>query len=93
MENKKTIQIAKLSDTSLENVSGGKVLSPKAGDNLKTAGEVVAGVGMLGYGICKIAGSVCAAKGIAAGKYLDTAENVCKGLTALGGATYLGSKL
>ena len=94
MENKKISTIKKLTDTSLENVSGGgKILSQTAKYNVQTAGEVVAAVGLLGFGVCKIASSVCEAKGITAAKHLTTAGNVCKGLTALGGATYLCGKL
>lgn len=93
MANKKIACMEKLSDVSLENVCGGGVLSPNAKQNVTYAGEAIAGIGMLGYGVCKIAGSVCKAKGSNAEKYLDTAGNVFKGLTALGGATYLGGKL
>lgn len=95
MVNKTINGIKKLSDESLENVSGGgRVLSTRACSNLETAGEAIAGIGMLGYGICKVASSVCEAKGsTAATKYLDTAKNICKGLAGLGGAAYIGGKL
>lgn len=94
MANKKLARIEKLSDTSLENVSGGgKVLSLSAKENVKTAGEAVAAVGLLGFGVCKIVNSVCEVKGIPCAKYVDMAGNICAGLAALGGATYLGGEL
>ena len=94
MANKKLARIEKLSDTSLENISGGgKVLSPGAKDNVRTTGEVVAAVGLLGFGVCKIVNGVCEAKGVQSAKYVDMAGNICAGLAALGGATYLGGEL
>ena len=89
MANKKIACIEKLSDTSLENISGGGVLSVEAKDKMQKGGEVVAAVGLLGFGVCKIVNSVCEVKGIPCAKYVDMAGNVCAGLAALGGSTYL----
>ena len=93
MANKKIYNIEKLPDTHLENISGGGVLSLTAKTRIETAGEVVAAVGMLGYGICKISNSVCKTKSGKTAERLSTAESIFKGIAAVGGATYLGGML
>lgn len=92
MANKKIVNIEKLSDNSLENVTGG-LFDQKTKNRLQTGGEIAAAAGFLGFAACTIAGNICELKGKKAAKSLFIARDMFMGVTALGGGVYTLGKV